>query len=453
MLCVSGRTGVRPSPTNMISYSRELPLIGAFDVLVCGGGPAGIAAAVTAAENGAKVAMLEQNSYLGGMATGGCVNPMSEFSYKGERVIGGFAWRFANELIKANGGILEEPRGNLSFNPEIYKLVAQRLANQAKIYLLTNTFIADCVVDGDAIRHVVVANKSGLQAVSGRYVIDTTGDADVACHAGVPMLPNTRPQQPATLIFSLANVDTTTQRMHIIHQKNNNIHHSAGFIRELFEMLRGEGIDVPQFGGPWFCSTVDDSCVTVNMSRTAMDAVDATDYQRATMQLRENVFRFVALLKEHVPEFKHCVISSIAPMTGVRQSRRIKGKHILTGTEYLEATHFTDAIARACHPVDIHLPSGDGQILHYPEVAAYIPFRCLRPEGVSNLLVAGRPISADEDAFAGVRVQATCMETGEAAGLAAALCVRQGGIPLDSLDITEVVRKIRAGGTILPLLS
>ena len=90
MLCVSGRTGVRPSPTNMISYSRELPIIGPFDVLVCGGGPAGIAAAVTAAENGAKVALIEQNSYLGGMATGGCVNPMSEFSYKGERVIGGF---------------------------------------------------------------------------------------------------------------------------------------------------------------------------------------------------------------------------------------------------------------------------------------------------------------------------------------------------------------------------
>ncbi|MBR4370487.1 MAG: FAD-dependent oxidoreductase [Victivallales bacterium] len=435
----------------MVLYSRQLQLIGSFDVLVCGGGPAGIAAAITAAENGANVALLEQNSYLGGMATGGCVNPMSEFSYKGERVIGGFAWRFAHELMKVNGAILEEPRGNLSFNPETYKLVAQRLANQVGIHLFTNTFIADCLLDGDAIRHVVVANKNGLQAISGRYVIDTTGDADVAFHAGVPMLPNTRPAQPGTLIFSLANVDTTTPRMHIIHQKNNNIHHSAGFIRELFEKLRGEGVDVPQFGGPWFCSTVDDGCITVNMSRAPMDAVDATDYQHATAQLRENVFRFVSLLKQHVPEFKNCVISSIAPMTGVRQSRRIKGKHVLTGTEYLEATPFADAIARACHPIDIHLPSGDGQILHYPKVAAYIPFRSLQPEGVSNLLVAGRPISADEDAFAGVRVQATCMETGEAAGLAAALCVQQGGIPLDSLDLTAVTSKIRAGGTILPL--
>jgi len=430
----------------MVLYSRQLPLIGSFDVLVCGGGPAGIAAAVTAAENGANVALIEQNSYLGGMATGGCVNPISEFSYKGERVIGGFAWRFAHELIKANGAILEEPRGNLSFNPEIYKLVAQRLVQQANVQSFTNTFIVDSLLDGDAIRHVVVANKNGLQAISGRYVIDTTGDADVAFHAGVPMLPNTRPAQPGTLIFSLANVDTTTPRMHIIHQKNNHIHHSAGFIRELFEKLRGEGVDVPQFGGPWFCSTVDDGCITVNMSRAPMDAVDATDYQRATMELRENVFRFVSLLKQHVPEFKNCVISSIAPMTGVRQSRRIKGKHVLTGTEYLEATPFVDAIARACHPIDIHLPSGDDQILHYPETAAYIPFRSLQPEGVSNLLVAGRPISADEDAFAGVRVQATCMETGEAAGLAAALCVKQGGIPLDSLELKEVTSRIREGG-------
>ncbi|MCR5380748.1 MAG: FAD-dependent oxidoreductase [Lentisphaeria bacterium] len=431
----------------MVLYSRQLPLIGSFDVLVCGGGPAGIAAAITAAENGANVALLEQNSYLGGMATGGCVNPMSEFSYKGERVIGGFAWRFAHELMKANGAILEEPRGNLSFNPEIYKLVAQRLVNQANIHLFTNTFIADCIFDSDMLHQIIVANKNGLQAVSGRYVIDTTGDADVAYHAGVHMLPNTRPAQPGTLIFSLANVDTTTPRMHIIHQKNNHIHHSASFIRELFEKLRGEGVDVPQFGGPWFCSTVDDGCITVNMSRAPMDAVDAINYQLATAQLRENVFRFVGLLKQHVPEFKNCIISSIAPMTGVRQSRRIHGKHVLTGTEYLEATPFADSIARACHPVDIHLPGSDGQILHYPETAAYIPFRCLRPEGVSNLLVAGRPISAEEDAFAGVRVQATCMETGEAAGLAAALCVQKGNLPLASLDITEVVCKLREGGT------
>ena len=97
--------------------------------------------------------------------------------------------------------------------------------------------------------------------------------------------------------------------------------------------------------------------------------------------------------------------------------------------------------------MDIHLPGSDGQILRYPEVAAYIPFRSLLPEGVSNLLVAGRPISADEDAFAGVRVQATCMETGEAAGLAAAICARQGNVALTSLDITKLAELIRAGGT------
>ena len=114
------------------------------------------------------------------MATGGCVNPMSEFSYKGERVIGGFAWRFAHELMKANGAILEEPRGNLSFNPETYKLVAQRLVKQANIHLFTNTFIADCIFDSDMLHQIIVANKNGLQAVSGRYVIDTTGDAAVA---------------------------------------------------------------------------------------------------------------------------------------------------------------------------------------------------------------------------------------------------------------------------------
>ncbi|MBP5640026.1 MAG: FAD-dependent oxidoreductase [Victivallales bacterium] len=430
-----------------LTYSRELPIIDFFDVLVCGGGPAGIAAAVTAAEQGAKVALVEQNTYLGGMATGGYVNPMSEFSYKGERVIGGFAWRFANELINAHGAVLEDPRGNLSFNPEIYKLVAQRLVNQENLTFLPGTFVADCIMRQHSIGQVVVTNKSGLQAISASYVIDTTGDADVASFAGVPMLPDTRPAQPATLVFCLANVDTTTPRMHIIHQKNNDMHHSAGFIRDLFNSLRAQGIQVPQFGGPWFCSTVEDGCVTVNMSRASLNAIDTSDYQRATMLLRENVFRFVELLRQHVPEFSHCTISSIAPMTGIRQSRRVKGLHVLTGAEYLAATPFADAIARACHPMDVHRPDNDGQSLRYPDSAAYIPFRSLLPEGVNNLLVAGRPISADEDAFAGIRVQATCMETGEAAGLAAAICSMQGNIPVSSLDTSLLVARIRAGGT------
>ena len=431
----------------MTIYTRDIPQFGSFDIVVCGGGPAGISAAVSAAKQGASVAMIEQNTYLGGMATGGCVNPMSEFAYKGERVIGGFAWRFANELVKAGGAVLEEPRGNLSFNPEIYKLVAERLVDSAGVQCVTGTFVADCIRDGERIAAVVIANKAGLQTIAASYVIDATGDADVAAFAGVPMLPDTRAAQPATLVFSLANVDTTTPRMQIIHQKRNDIHHSAGFIRELFGELRANGVSVPQFGGPWFCSTVDDGCVTVNMTRAAMNAVDAADYRRTTTILRENVFRFVELLRKHVPEFGNCVISSIAPMTGIRQSRRIKGRHVLTGEEYLSAKRFDDAIARACHPMDIHLPGSDGQVLRYPEVAAYIPFRSLRPEGVSNLLVAGRPISADEDAFAGVRVQATCMETGEAAGLAAALCASNGKQPLDSLDVSMLATLIRAGGT------
>ena len=431
----------------MAIYKREIPQFGSFDIVVCGGGPAGIAAAVSAAEQGASVALIEQNTYLGGMATGGCVNPMSEFAYKGERVIGGFAWRFANELVKARGAVLEEPRGNPSFNPEVYKLVAERLVDGIGVHCLAGTFVSDCIRDGEKIAEVVIANKAGLQTIAASYFIDATGDADVAAFAGIPMLPDTRPEQPATLVFSLANVDTTTPRMQIIHQKRNDIHHSAGFIRELFGELRAQGVDVPQFGGPWFCSTVDDGCVTVNMTRTSMNAVDAADYRRATRLLREDVFRFVELLRQHVPEFSHSVISSIAPMTGIRQSRRIKGRHVLTGEEYLSAKPFTDAIARACHPMDIHLPGSDGQVLRYPEVAAYIPFRSLRADGVSNLLVAGRAISADEDAFAGVRVQVTCMETGEAAGLAAALCAKNGGQSLDAMDVSALTGMIRAGGT------
>ena len=429
-------------------FFKDLPETEEYDVVVCGGGPAGIGAAVSAAKKGSNVCLIERFGFLGGMATAGFVNPMSEFAYNGKRVVGGAAWEFARKMIDLGGAILEKPRCNVSFHPEVYKLAAQEYLSENGVHVMMNTIISDCIKTGEHIDAVVVTNKGGLQAVKGKYFIDATGDADLAFFAGVRMLEKTRAMQPGTLCFTLSGVDTETERMHIVHQKNHRFNHQAVFIRDALFALREKGVDVPLFGGPWLSVTTEPGCITVNMTRSSMDACDPADYQQAEAKMRKDVFRLTKLLKENVPEFAGCHLSSVAPVAGIRESRRIRGLHVLSGEEYIHAVHFPDAIARSCHAVDIHLPNNEGQVLSFPEDAGYIPYRSLIDEAHDNLLVAGRAISADEEAFAATRVQAPCMETGQAAGFAAALCLQQGEIPVQKVNVQKLVDLCREAGSL-----
>ncbi len=431
-----------------MEYLKDLSESEEYDVVVCGGGPAGIGAAVTAARKGCSVCLIERFGFPGGMATAGYVNPMSEFAYNGRRVVGGFAWEFAQKMISMGGAVLETPRCNVSFHPEVYKLAAQEYLSENGIRVIYNSLLTDCVKSGEHVDAVIVANKRGLQAVKGKYFIDATGDADLAYFAGVEMLGKTRPMQPGTLCFTLSGVDTTTERMHIIHQKNHRFNHQAVFIRDALFALRKRGIDIPLFGGPWLATTTDPGSITVNMSRAAMDASNPEDYQRAECEMRKDVFRLVELLRENIPEFSGCSLSSVAPMAGIRESRRIRGLHVLTGEEYVRALPFPDAVARSCHAVDIHLPNNEGQVLTFPEDAGYIPFRCLIDGVHDNLLTVGRAISADEEAFAATRVQAPCMETGQAAGLAVSICLEDGTDGIQNVDVGRLVELCKEAGSL-----
>ena len=429
-----------------ITYSKCIPIREKYDVIVIGGGAAGIGAALAAAEKGANTALVERFGFLGGMATAGYVNPMSEFSYNGRQVVGGIAWRFAQKLIANGGGLVEEPRCNVSFNPEIYKLSAQQLMDEYGVHCIMNTVLIDCQMDGDRISSVVLSNKSGVFALEADYFIDASGDADLCAMAGVEFLPQVEAMQPGTLCFTLGGVNTETERMHIIHQRNHRFNHQATFIREPLLKLREQGVEVPQFGGPWLATTLVPGSITVNLTRSAMNAIDPMDYQKAETKMRRDVFRLVELIKENVEEFKDCYITSIAAVAGIRESRRIKGVHVLTGMEYVKAFHFEDAVARSCHAVDIHLPGDEGQKLAFPEDAGFIPYRSLITESHPNLLVAGRCISADGEAFAAIRVQAPCMESGQAAGFAAAMCVKTGK-SVQEVDTAELVDQVRKAGS------
>ncbi len=428
-------------------YTKNVPVRGEYDVVICGGGPTGIGAAIASAEKGAKTLLIERLGFLGGMASAGLVNPMSEFAYNGERVIGGIPWRFAKELEAAGGAIIEYPRCNVSFNPEIYKLVAQRMVLGAGAEILTNTMIADCKVEGDRVSEIYIVNKNGLEAIKAKYFIDATGDACLAYFAGMEFLENTRDLQPGTLCFAMSNVDTSSERLHIIHQKTQGINHQALCIREPLLELKKKGVDVPQFGGPWLCTTLQEGVITLNLTRAAMDAADTDSYNAAERKMLEDVFTLAKLITENVEEFKNAYVSSIATITGSRQSRRIKGIHTLTADEYANGVKLEDSVARACHAFDIHLPGDEGQILKYPNDAGYIPYSCMINEKFANLIVAGRAASADEDAFAAIRVQAPCMEMGQAAGFAVNIALKSGEISVCDIDRDELVKQVRAEGS------
>ncbi len=432
-----------------LTIEKRVPVAGEYDVAVCGGGPAGFIAALAAAREGAKTAIIEQYGFLGGMATAGYVTPLSVFTYSGELVIGGIPWEFVKRLEEMGGGYIEKPLGNIAFDPEIYKLCMQRMALEAGITLYMHSYLSGCIAHDGRIEQAIIENKNGTEAVSSKIFIDATGDGDLAFMAGVPMQPREdAPLQPLSTYFILAGVDTASPLIsEAMHHNRQGVNCHCLPIRERLLELADE-LDIPDFGGPWFCTTLHDGCIAVNMTRTAADACDNRDYTRAECRLREDVFRMAKILRENFEEFRNCYVSAVAPQAGVRETRRILGVHTITADEYLNAYRYDDSISRGAHPIDIHASKGATQIARFLEKPAFVPYRALIAEKFPNLLVAGRCLSADRQAFASLRVQASCMGTGQAAGVAAAQCAKSG-IAVQNADIAALVAKLKELGAAL----
>ena len=407
-----------------IPLRKEVPLAGAYEVVVCGGGPAGIMAAVSAARQGRRTALVERYGFLGGTATGGLVVPVSGFYQNGERVIGGLPWEFIQRLLDMDAAIVELPKGHISVNIEAYKLLAQRMALEAGVALYTNSCLSHCTLENGSITHVFIESKNGTEALGAKIFIDATGDGDLCAMAGVPMQPDSE-LQPMSLCFVLDGVDVTTPLL------RDSIHHDGrggrpsanaelrGYLLECVEQGR-----LRQFGGPWFNTLVQGTGIAVNVTRRGGCAVNRAELTAAELQLREDMFTIVGLLKEKYPEFRNCSIVSSGINAGVRETRRILGRYTLTGQDLLEGRKFPCPVARCAHPMDVHKAASSQQTLTKLEKPAYIPHTALLPQGVDNLIAAGRCISADRDAYASLRVQGTLMSVGTAAGIMAS-----GGFP------------------------
>lgn len=433
----------------IIKQERDIPVVGNYDVVVCGGGPGGIMAALAAARGGAKTCLIERYGFLGGMATAGLVAPISVFNYNGRRIIDGLPWEFVERLTEIGGAREEKPLGNITFSPEKYKLIAQRMLKEAAVDIYFHSYITGIgTIENDGtekkIEYVIIDNKNGAEAIGGKYFIDATGDSDLASMAGVPMQPVKGELQPASLIFMLSGVDTDALPMIRHSQQGVNYHDLA--IRDLFTKLREEGTeDVPMFGGPWYCGILADGIVLVNMTRHFADMTDNRVAGEMECLLRENAHTYTELLRKYIPAFKNAELIATAPMTGIRETRRILGAHTLSGEEYLDAMVFPDSVARGCHPVDIHSSNSTNQRCQFMKDAGYVPYRSLYAPSYPNLLVAGRNFSADEVASASVRVQASVMGLGQAAGTAAAMASERG-ISVDKVNTDELRQRLKAIG-------
>ncbi|NLN76547.1 MAG: FAD-dependent oxidoreductase [Armatimonadetes bacterium] len=390
------------------------------DVLVCGGGPGGICAAVSAARNGADTMLIERYGYLGGMATAGLVFPFMTRFAGGEQIIDG-VFQELIERLDAKGGY-GGPDKPAMFDAEAFKQVADDICLESGVRLLLHTIVDGAEVVDGLIKRAIIHNKSGEGSISAAMYIDGTGDADLAFITGAPCEKGRAADglsQPMTLNFRMCGVDKSKMP-------------DRQQITERYLIARQEGrIDCPRNDVLWFDTMRDDE-IHFNTTRIiCLDATSAEDLTKAEVDSRRQVAQYVEWLVSDVEGFENAQLQMTAAQIGIRESRRVVGEYMLTADDLLSTRKFDDCIARGSYPVDIHAPDGGGTVLKHlaPGESYQIPYRSLVPKTIDNLLIAGRPISSTHEAHSAIRVMPIAAAVGEAAGAAAALCVKDGTIP------------------------
>lgn len=446
--------------------ARSVPVRTEADVLVVGGGPSGIMAALAASRTGAKVVLAEGRSFVGGNLTIGL--PVLGFlSQKGKPIIKGLPQRFIDRLA-AVGAASEHQACPLHvsitlIDPDAVKSVALEMLTESGVDILLNTSCAGVVMDGNQLRGIITEGKSGREAMLGKVVIDCTGDADVALRAGVPCEKGDERgrMQPPTLMFCMAGVDTEKLRTSIsTDPESYDIDHippdyfaqNRRFIvvglRKLIAMARADGLPIPT-DRTILITGLRDGEVWVNMTRVkGIDGTDQRSLTRGEIEAAGQVDIIRHYLSAYVPGFETSYLTRTAPFLGIRESRRIVGRYVMTREDILGCRRFGDAVAVGSYPVDLHSPGDEDCTLEWCGDCYDIPYRSLVPMGVDNLLIAGRCISTTHEALAAIRVMSTCMAMGEAAGTAAAMALRDG-VPPSAIDTEKLREQLRGHGAFL----
>ncbi len=461
---------------NVLADAEQIPVYGEYDVVVVGGGMAGVGAALAAGRAGAKTIIIENTSALGGLATMGLVNIPLDF-------LSGLGTEFFDRLTAMNG------LRNRNSNPEKHKLLFDRMIKEAGVDCLFVTPLVDTIVEGNEVKGIIIHTKEGRKAILGKRFVDASGDSDLVYFAGGEVeigREEDHMSMGCSLEFILGGVDYDKYQACELFKKD----------PKWIQMLKGpiERGELPPIDNhlnwlthipdrPEHCG-MDEVSICFAHSRNCYPT-DNRDLTRMYFEGREQAEILAAFIKKNIPGFENCYLAQTGSLLGVRESRRILGEYRFTGMDIAYAKEFEDVIAISYHGFDIHgfdkmgnlkwfkgkLPNGeeayisnmagwgsqmppeDGlkrinmrELLPPEKLTRYhyeIPYRSLVPVRLENVLAAGRNISTDVPGQSGTRLIMCCMSLGEAAGTACALSI-QDGVSVRNVDVAKLQRTLVA---------
>ena len=451
-----------------------------YDVCVVGGGLAGCAAAIAAAESGASTVLIEESGILGGQATLGLVTPLSAVRSNSREAFGGLCRSISEEISRVTQKYCI-PRGESRVNtiqPHMTKYVLLKRCLQANVAVMFHARLVEAECLSGGVHGVTIHTESGFGKIVAKAFVDGTGDGDLVAQSGAGFLfgseqeaydllreegllevhytesdqePETQANtlQPVSIFFKMRGVNVDAAL------KWNNVHPTyadLGTTKEQFMKEpyfgacgfeeNGELVPLPQQRILVSRGNTEDTAV-INMSRVVkIDGSDSDSLNRGEALAQMQVLHLVDFLIKYVPGFENAYFTESAVTLGVRETRRMRGQYVLSGADVIRCRSFADAVARGSYMIDIHDPTGKNSALGGELKGDYyeIPLRCLASADYPNLFAAGRCISADHVAHSSTRIQGTCLQTGEAAGVAAAELALTGAYTAESVR-TELIRR------------
>ncbi len=424
-----------------IEINETIPETASVDVLVCGGGPAGIGAALVSARQGMNTMIIEAMGALGGVATSGM---MSHWGGASSSKIMLELFKRTFETAKNVGWTEGNPESDRCIFHDVQMIALDKMMKEADVRILYYTAVCKAVTENGCIIGVIIQNKSGRSFIRAKRVIDATGDGDVAASAGVPYTKGREDgrMQPATLMFKIGGVDYSRAVF-------------PGSFETLVNTDKGElqalGKSILPFpaGHVLLYRSPTPGTVCINMTNSiGADGTDAESVTRAIIECREQIIPIIEFLKEYAPGYENAWLMSTASLLGIRETRHFEGLDSLTKDDILEAKYHSDWIVRkAFFNFDVHNITGPGldktgiQQKWVQSGTYTVPYGCIIPKSIDGLLLSGRNISGSHLAHSSFRIMSVCIALGEAAGAAAALSVKNNisAAKVDPKDIQAIV--------------